>query len=113
MSPPSKSSDPSIDESTLRKKLLSVPSDIVEKALVLYVLLTARDTPVWVRVLVIAALTYLINPFDVIPDALLGIGLTDDLAVLALALERASHYVTPAIRKRARRLAPKWLGGQD
>jgi uncharacterized membrane protein YkvA (DUF1232 family) len=39
-----------------------------------------------------------------------GIGLTDDLAVLALALERASRFVTPAVRKRASELAPEWLG---
>lgn len=102
-----------IDAPVLRNKLISVPMHIVEKALLLYALLTCRDTPAWVRVLVVAALAYLINPIDAIPDALPGIGLTDDLAVLAMALERASHYVTPAIRQRAEALAPKWLGGAD
>jgi uncharacterized membrane protein YkvA (DUF1232 family) len=121
MSPPRKKRDTSaaddsatddatVDESTLRDKLLSVPSHIVEKALLLYALLTASDTPAWVRALVLAALAYLINPLDAVPDVLPGIGLTDDFAVLALALERASHYITPAVRKRARALAPKWLG---
>ena len=113
MSAPDESDNPAVDESSLRQKLLSVPAHIVEKALVLYVLLTARDTPAWVRVLVVGALAYLINPLDLIPDALVGIGLTDDLAVMALALERTSRYVTPAIRKRAKELAPKWLGGGD
>jgi hypothetical protein len=32
---------------------------------------------------------------------------------MALALERTSRYVTPAIRKRAKELAPTWLGGGD
>ena len=113
MSPPDTPDEDGVNETTLRTKLLSVPSNIVEKALLLYALLTARDTPAWVRALVLAALAYLINPLDVIPDALVGIGLTDDLAVMALALERASRYVTPAIRRRAKELAPDWLGNND
>ncbi len=114
MRPPDKSGEEVVDESTLRTKLLSVPSSIVDKALLLlYALLTARDTPAWVRALVLAALAYLINPFDVLPDALVGIGLTDDFAVLALALERVSHHVTPAVRERAKALAPEWLGKRD
>ena len=110
MSPPDTPDEDGVNASTLRDKLLSVPTHIVEKALLLYVLLTARDTPAWVRALVLAALAYLINPLDALPDALLGIGLTDDLAVLALALERVSRYITPAVRERARELTPEWLG---
>ena len=113
MSPPDTPGEDRINETNLRDKLLSVPSHIVEKALLLYALLTARDTPAWIRALVVAALAYLINPIDLIPDALVGIGLTDDLAVMALALERASRYVTPAIRRRAKQLAPDWLGERD
>ena len=116
MSPPDNSSEGGVDASTLRTKLLSVPSHIVEKALLLYALLTARDTPAWVRALVLAALAYLINPLDLVPDALVGVGLTDDFAVLALALERVSRHVTPAVRERPRVLAPEWLcgrGGKD
>jgi len=113
MSPPDTPGEDDVNASTLRDKLLSVPAHIVEKALLLYVLLTARDTPAWVRALVLAALAYLINPLDALPDALVGIGLTDDLAVLALALERASRYVTPAVRERAKALAPEWLSKHD
>ena len=107
--------EPNIDESALRSKLLTVPSIIVEKALILYVILTDRFTPMWVRALVIAALIYLINPLDAIPDVLPGIGFADDLAVLALTLERLSRFVTPRVRMRAKRLAPEWLksGGDN
>lgn len=113
MSPPKKSTHSTVNESTLREKLLSVPAHIVEKALLLYALLTARDTPAWVKALILTALAYLINPLDAIPDAFVGIGLTDDLAVLALALERVARYVTPAIRKHAKELAPTWIVGKD
>ncbi len=98
-----------IDESALRAKLLVVPSIIVEKALILYIILTDRLTPLWVRALVAATLIYLINPLDAIPDVLPGIGLADDLAVIAVTLERLSRFVTPRVKMRAKRLAPEWL----
>ena len=105
--------DPHVDEAALRSKLLVVPSIIVEKALVLYVILTDRFTPAWVRALVVAALVYLINPLDLVPDAIPGIGLADDLAVLALTLERLSRFATPRVRMRAKRMAPEWLARGD
>jgi uncharacterized membrane protein YkvA (DUF1232 family) len=107
--------EPKLDESALRSKLLTVPSIVVEKSLILYVILTDRFTPLWVRALVVAALIYVINPLDTIPDVLPGIGLADDLAVLALTLERLSRFVTPRVRMRAKRLAPEWLksGGNN
>jgi uncharacterized membrane protein YkvA (DUF1232 family) len=36
---------------------------------------------------IVIALTYLANPFDVIPDFILGLGFVDDLAVLKKALD--------------------------
>lgn len=102
-----------VDEGALRTKLLLVPAVIVEKALILYVILTDRFTPVWVRALVIAALVYLINPLDALPDVLPGIGLADDLAVLSVTLERLSRFVTPRVKMRAKRLAPEWLARAD
>ncbi len=36
----------------------------------------------------VAALAYFVNPFDLLPDALLGLGLVDDVAVIA-AVARA------------------------
>jgi len=102
-----------LDEEAFHSKLKSVSATIVEKALTLYVILTDKETPAWVRGLILAALAYLINPFDAIPDVLPGIGLTDDLAVLALALERLSHYVTPKVEARVKKLMPKGLKGDN
>ena len=49
-------------------------------------------TPVKVKGTLIGALAYFILPFDVIPDFLLVLGFTDDLAVLmtAMAMVRGS-----------------------
>jgi len=42
-----------------------------------------RDVPWKTMVLVLAELIYFVNPLDMIPDALLGIGYLDDATVLA------------------------------
>ncbi len=102
-----------IDESALRGKLLIVPSVIVEKALILYVILTDGHTPLSVRALVVAALIYLLDPLDCVPDFIPGVGFTDDLAVMAVTLERLSRFVTPRVKLRAKRLAPHWLTGRE
>ncbi len=43
-----------------------------------------RAIPLKPLLMITAALLYFLNPFDLVPDAILGVGLTDDLAVLAL-----------------------------
>lgn len=113
MSAADKSPADRVDEVALRAKLLSVPAVIVEKALLLYVILTDRLTPVWVRALVAATLIFLINPWDAIPDVIPGVGLADDLALIAVTLERLSRFVTPTVKLRAKRLAPTWLAREN
>ena len=48
-----------------------------------------RDVPESTLVVIIAAIIYVVNPLDVIPDALPGLGLLDDATVLALAVRRS------------------------
>ncbi len=47
-------------------------------------LLFRRDTPWRVKAILGAAIVYLISPFDLIPDWILGMGQLDDLAVVSL-----------------------------
>ena len=108
---PTQENEEHFDEEAFWRKVRTVPESIVEKAITLYVLLSSRDTPAWVRALALAALAYLINPLDACPDVLPCIGLIDDLAILVLALERLSRYVTPEVEARAKRLVPRWLAG--
>jgi uncharacterized membrane protein YkvA (DUF1232 family) len=59
-----------------------------EKALLISRLVAAyargRYTSISIRALValVASLIYFVNPFDLVPDALLGIGFADDLTIL-------------------------------
>lgn len=45
-------------------------------------LLVAKDTPWKVRLVLAAALAYLVWPYDLLPDWFLGIGIIDDFAVV-------------------------------
>jgi len=42
-----------------------------------------KQIPFWSIAAVVAALLYVVNPFDLIPDAIPGIGLIDDAFVIA------------------------------
>ncbi len=46
-----------------------------------------RQIPWKVIVAILAALIYFLNPFDLIPDFLAGIGFVDDIAVLAYVVK--------------------------
>jgi uncharacterized membrane protein YkvA (DUF1232 family) len=59
-------------------------------------------TPIKVKGTLIAALAYFIMPFDVIPDFLLVLGFTDDLAVLMTAMAMVRGSIRPEHREKAK-----------
>ena len=60
---------------------------------------SSRDAAVLV---LFGALAYFIMPFDAIPDFLLGLGFTDDAAVMLAAYTAARLHITEDHRARAR-----------
>lgn len=64
------------------------------------------QTPIRVRGMLLGALAYFILPTDAIPDFLVGVGYTDDAAVLATVIT----LVTAHIKPRHRAAAAKALG---
>jgi uncharacterized membrane protein YkvA (DUF1232 family) len=50
-----------------------------------------RIVPFKTMLTIIAAVLYFLNPFDLVPDAILGIGLMDDLAVLTWVYRSAQQ----------------------
>ena len=48
-----------------------------------------RDVPESTLVVIIAAVVYVVNPLDVIPDAVPALGYLDDATVIALAVRRS------------------------
>ena len=61
-----------------------------------------RQTPTYVRVALLAALAYFVDPFDLMPDVLPIIGLSDDAAVLAGVFKLVWDKIQPEHRDAAR-----------
>ncbi len=59
-------------------------------------------TPRRVRAVLLAALAYFVVPTDMIPDFIVGVGFTDDAAVLATALGALAEHIRPRHREHAR-----------
>ena len=74
----------------------------VEDLLTVYYCAFDRTTPAYVRLALLAALAYFIDPFDTVPDVLPLIGLGDDAAVLASAIKLTVAHIKPEHREAAR-----------
>ena len=59
-------------------------------------------TPLPVRATLFGALAYFVMPFDAIPDFILGLGYTDDAAILIAAFTAARTHISEAHREKAR-----------
>ena len=79
--------------------------ELIELALQLYYTAQSPTTPVWVKGIVFAALAYLINPIDAIPDIIPVVGFSDDLAAALTAIASCSVHITPEIKKEAAKKA--------
>lgn len=60
-----------------------------------------RQTPLRARGTLIAALAYFVMPADMIPDFVVGLGFTDDAAVLTAALAAIRGHIKPVHRQMA------------
>lgn len=59
-------------------------------------------TPAAAKGMMLAALAYFVLPTDAIPDMIVGLGFTDDAAVLAAVLAVVGKHVKPAHKAAAR-----------
>ena len=89
-------------DSNIILKILSKAGRTIAKP-ALEVLEMALDplTPTQVRISLIAALAYLIMPFDLFPDFMPLLGFSDDFVALTAVLSIWSKYITPEIKTRA------------
>lgn len=84
-----------------RKAARHVP--FMEDVVAAYYTALDRNTPLKARGIIYAALAYFILPTDSVPDFILGLGFTDDAAVLTAALTAIRAHMTPAHRAAARK----------
>ena len=105
------------NDSKLWKKLKKVAQKAGRKAvyyvLVLYYVSRDPSVPRSLKLKVLGALGYFILPLDFIPDVILALGFTDDLAALAWALFTMRKYITPEIERKARERLREWFGPEE
>ena len=93
----------SSDENIIIKILIKAGRTIAKPALEVLEMAIDPFTPAQVRVSLMAALAYLIMPFDLFPDFMPVVGFSDDFVALTAVLSIWSKYMTPSIRSRAER----------
>ena len=98
-----------IDEGLLRKVLARAGRTLAQPALEAFEMLIDPSTPTQVRMTMLAALTYLIMPMDLVPDLVPIAGFSDDLVALTAVISLWSSYITPEIRNKARRKLDRWF----
>lgn len=93
-----------LDIGALLRKLSKVKGmdELIENAVLLYILMTDEEVSAWAKAIAIGALIYLVDPIDAIPDAIPFVGLTDDLAVIVAALKALTSQITNHHRAKAR-----------
>ena len=79
------------------------------QTLVLYYVMKSPNVSMKYKATVCGALGYLILPFDMIPDAIPALGLTDDISAIAVAYKAVLDAVTPEIEQQARDKIKEWF----
>ncbi|UCI08291.1 YkvA family protein [Mesorhizobium sp. B1-1-8] len=85
---------------TAKKAARQIP--FIDEVVAAYYCAMDKDTPLRAKGILIAALGYFVLPVDFIPDFVVGLGFTDDLAVLTAAITAVGAHITPAHRQAAR-----------
>ena len=87
------------------KKLKRVISRIpfAEDLVAAYYCALDTKTPLGVRATLLGVLLYFIMPVDLIPDFIVGLGYTDDAALLYTAIRTLAAHIRPEHREKARR----------
>ncbi len=91
------------DENIIIKILIKAGRTIAKPALEVLEMAIDPHTPAQVRVSLMAALAYLIMPFDLSPDFMPLVGFSDDFVALTAVLSIWNKYMTPSIRAKAER----------
>ena len=98
-----------VDEGALRRLLRRAGRTLARPALECLELVLDANTPPQVRVTMLAALTYLLMPMDLIPDFIPAAGFSDDLVALTALLGLCTTHMSDAIRLRAQRKLDRWF----
>ena len=93
----------------VRAFALKIGSTGLYYALVLYYMTLDEKVPLPQKAIIVGALGYLILPIDVIPDAIIGVGFTDDIGVMFTALKAVKDNVTLEHLEQAEAKLREWF----
>jgi len=94
---------------TLKKLIFKLSEDVVVRILMLWFLLVSGRVPIKTRLLIVAALGYLVMPADLVSDFIPALGFADDVAFLTYAFKQTSRYMDESIRKKAVEKLQRWM----
>lgn len=94
----------------LKKFAKKAGSSVVYTVLLLYFTLQKPDVPMKAKAVIIGALGYFILPFDLIPDIAMGVGFSDDLGALGVALLQVAMYIDADVKNKAKEKLKDWFG---
>lgn len=98
-----------VDEHLLFRLLRRAGRTLARPALECFELLLDGSTPHQVRLTMLAALTYLLMPLDLIPDFIPVAGFSDDLVAITALLGLYQRHLNADIRIRAQRRLDQWF----
>ncbi|MBM7704366.1 YkvA family protein [Metabacillus iocasae] len=85
-------------------------SSVIYAVLLLYYTLQKPEVPKKTKGMIIGALGYFILPLDLIPDLMAGVGYTDDLGALGIALLQVAMYIDDDIKQKSKEKLADWFG---
>lgn len=100
------SSLPSLEAVAARVKKIAGKIPFADDVTALYFCAIDRKVPLKIKGSIIASLAYLVLPMDAVPDFLVALGFTDDVAVMTALYSLVSNHITDEHR----RLAGEALG---
>ncbi len=93
----------------LKREAASLP--LAEQLLTAHYCAFDRNTPIYVKGVLVGAIVYFVVPDRFIPKYVSLIGLADDAAVLAAAFKAVSSHIRPEHREAARRALARLRAG--
>ena len=94
------------------RKLLREAANIpfLEQVLTAHYCAFDRQTPLYVKAVLLGAIAYFVVPTDLIPDYIPLIGYTDDAAVVGAAIKIVATHIKPEHRAAAQRTLARLRG---
>lgn len=78
--------------------------------LLLYYVMTSKDTPKSDKILIASAISYVVFPIDILSSKRLPIiGWLDEIVSLTVAYQKVSKHITPEMETKAEALLDKWV----